>query len=210
MTPYYQDDLVTLYHGDCRELLPLVEADVVVTDPPYGMAWDTDTTRFSGGQAKVKRGRDWAAPIRGDSEEFDPTPWLAFPNVVLFGSNHYAQRLPVGTTLVWLKRHDEGFGTFLSDAEVAWRKGGHGVYVYRSLRAPGATVHPTQKPVDLMRWCIEKAGGTGTVLDPFAGSGSTLVAAKSLNRRSIGIEIEERYCEVAANRLRQDVLGLSA
>ena len=128
----------------------------------------------------------------------------------MFGCNHYASRLPFGTTLVWLKRHDGAFGTFLSDAELAWRKGGHGVYVYRSLRAPGPTEHPTQKPVDLMRWCIEKAGGTGTVLDPFAGSGSTLVAAKSLNRRAIGIEIEERYCEVAANRLHQDVLGLEA
>jgi hypothetical protein len=176
------------------------------------MAWDVDTTRFSGGAQGISRGRDCGEPIVGDSEQFDPTPWLEYPYVVLFGSNHYGQTLPRGTTLVWLKRYDDGFGSFLSDAEIAWRKGGHGVYVYRSIRAPGATDHPTQKPIDLMRWCIEKSGGADAhaVLDPFAGSGTTLVAAKSLGRKSIGIEIEERYCEVAANRLRQEVLGLSA
>jgi DNA modification methylase len=206
MTPYYADDAVTIYHGDCREWTGSVDA--VVSDPPYGMRWDTDTTRFSGGAQKVKRGRDWKVPIAGDAEPFDPARWLEYPHVVLFGSNHYAARLPVGTTLVWLKRYDEAFGSFLSDAEIAWRKGGHGVYVYRSIRGPMATDHPTQKPVDLMRWSIEKAGGTGTVLDPFMGSGTTLVAAKSLGRKAIGIEIEERYCEIAANRCRQEVLGL--
>ena len=205
--PYYQDDLVTIYHGDCREIAPfLKDVNAVVSDPPYGMDWDTDTTRFSGGLQKVSRGRDWAASIVGDGEPFEPAPWLSYPDVILFGSNHYGQRLPVGTTLVWIKRHDEGFGSFLSDAEIAWMKGGHGVYLYRSLRAPGATVHPTQKPVDLMRWCLEKT--RGTVLDPFAGSGTTLVAAKSLGRKSIGIEIEERYCEIAATRCSQEVLGL--
>lgn len=213
MTPYYADDLVTIYHGDCREIVPSLSKDVaVVSDPPYGMAWDTDTTRFSGGKQKVKRGRDWGAAIDGDAEPFDPSQWLDYPYVVLFGSNHFGARLPVGTTLVWVKRHDEAFGSFLSDMELAWRKGGHGVYGYRSLRAPGRTHHPTEKPVDVMRWCIERSGApeSVTILDPFMGSGSTLVAAKSLGRRAIGIETQEVYCRRAANRCRQEVLGLTA
>jgi DNA modification methylase len=206
VTPYYADDLVTIYHGDCREMT--VAAEAVVSDPPYGMGWDTDTTRFSGGEQGHKRGR--VAPrIVGDDEPFDPTPWLAYDRVVLFGANHYANRLPLGTTLVWVKRNDGAFGTFLSDAEIAWMKGGHGVYCYRDFRRPGRTNHPTEKPEGLMRWVLGKVGGTGTVLDPYMGSGSTLVAAKSLGRHAIGIEIEERYCEIAATRCSQEVLGLA-
>ena len=205
--PYYQDDLVTLYHGDCREWAG--EAEAVVTDPPYGMGWDTDTTRFSGGAQGHKRGRV-APPIHGDDEPFDPSPWLAYPRVALFGANHYANRLPLGTTLVWVKRNDDAFGSFLSDAEIAWMKGGHGVYCFRDFRTAGRTNHPTEKPVGLMRWVIGKVGGDGTILDPFMGSGSTLVAAKSLGRHAIGIEIEERYCEIAAQRCSQEVLGLEA
>ncbi len=209
MRPYYQDDLVTIYHGDNGDFDPsIIVADALVSDPPYGMAWDVDTTRFSGGLQKVKRGKDWPTPIRGDDGPFDPTVWLDFEDVILFGANHFGQRLPVGTTLVWVKRYDDGFGSFLSDAEIAWKKGGHGVYCYRSVRGPGTNHHPTEKPVDLMRWCIEKTAGV--VFDPYMGSGTTLVAAKSLGRPSLGIEIEERYCEIAANRCRQEVLGLSA
>ena len=215
MTPYYADDLVTLYHGDAREWSG--EVDAVVSDPPYGMGWDTDSSRFRGGQPSSvrRRGRgrtDWG-DVRGDAEPFDPTPWLAYPRVVLWGANHYAQRLPVGTTLVWIKRLDAAFGSFLSDAEVAWMKGGHGVYCRRDtslMSHTGVRHHPTQKPVGLMRWCIERTGTNGPVLDPYAGSGTTLVAAKALGIKAIGIEIEERYCEVAANRCRQEVLGLSA
>lgn len=207
MKPYYQDDLVTIYHGDSLELgLSIETPAAIVSDPPYGMDWDTDTTRFSGGKQKVKRGRV-APSVAGDSEPFDPSPWLDFPEVILFGSNHYAQRLPVGTTLVWVKRNDGAYGSFLSDAEVAWMKGGHGVYCYRDVRGFGRTNHPTEKPVGLMRWCIQRTKSP-LVIDPFMGSGSTLVAAKSLGRRSIGIEIEERYCEVAAQRCSQEVLGL--
>jgi hypothetical protein len=213
VTPYYQDDAVTIYHGDCREIAPTLTRDVaVVSDPPYGMGWNTDTTRFSGGVAKVSRGRNWGAAIVADDEPFDPTPWLDYPHVVLFGANHFGRHLPVGTTLVWLKRHDEAFGSFLSDGEIAWRKGGFGVYAYRSLRAPGATWHPTQKPLDVMRWCIERSGAPESmpVLDPYMGSGTTIEAAKSIGRRAIGIEIEERYCEIAARRCSQEVLGLGA
>lgn len=212
MKPYYSHAGITIYHGDCREILPGIKADAVVTDPPYGMGWDTDCSRFSGGKVTghgyVKSGAA-REQVVGDDEELDPTPWLGFGHVILWGANHYAQRLPVGTTLVWIKRNVEAFGSFLSDAEVAWMKGGYGVYCFRDLSMTsdgrrGVRVHPCQKPQPLMRWCIEKT--EGVVLDPFMGSGTTLRAAKDLGRKAIGIEIEERYCEIAAKRLAQEVL----
>lgn len=213
MKPYYEHGGVTIYHGDCRDVLPELEADALVTDPPYGMAWDTDSSRFSGGLSEATRGRGvkWQ-PVRGDDNVFDPAPLLRFERVVLFGWNHFASRLPRGTTLVWVKRNPESFGTFLSDAEVAWMKGGTGVYCHRDLSANGAganypKLHPTQKPEGLMRWCIERCGTPhgGVVLDPYMGSGTTLRAAKDVGCKAIGIELEEQYCEVAAKRLSQEV-----
>ncbi len=133
--------------------------------------------------------------------------------VVLWGWNHFAARLPVGTTLIWLKRNDEAFGSFLSDAEIAWRSGGHGVYAFRDARGPtgratealGAAAHPTQKPLPLMRWCIEQAKVPpgGTILDPYMGSGSTGVAAVEMRHPFVGIEIEPRYFDTACRRIEQ-------
>ena len=211
-------DGLTLYCGDCRDVLPLLEkVDLVLTDPPYGMRNNGDTTRFSGGVLpgiRHNRGEGQVRPmIIGDDKPFDPTPFLDFPRVILWGSNHFAQRLPVGTTLVWIKKPEKLYGTFLSDAEIAWMKGGHGVYLmhkdwggFNRLASDGPSVHQNQKPLALMLWCIQKAKGDGLILDPFTGSGTTLRAAKDLGRRAIGIEIEERYCKIAANRLRQEVL----
>jgi site-specific DNA-methyltransferase (adenine-specific) len=212
VTPYYTDDLVTIYHGDNREwTVPPGMADALVSDPPYGMGWETDLSRFSGGAQKVKRGQNWGSQIAGDDEPFDPSRWLDYPEVILWGANHFGRHLPVGTTLVWIKRYDAAFGSFLSDAEVAWMKGGHGVYCFRETGYKGneERYHPTQKPLALMRWCVGKTTAS-TIVDPFMGSGSTLVAAKSLGRRAIGIEIEEKYCEIAAMRCSQEVLGLLA
>ena len=200
-----------LYLGDCMEVLPtLPKVDAVITDPPYGMAWDTDSTRFTG----YKRGdgrSDWN-PIAGDAEPFDPAPLLAFPKVVLFGANHYAARLPVGTTLVWVKKADHLFGSFLSDAEIAWMKGGYGVYCYRKQFPPPSRMaenngvdvaHPTQKPIGLMKWCIEKSGVAegALILDPYMGSGTTGVAAVQMGRRFIGIEREPKYFDIACRRI---------
>lgn len=215
MSPYYQDEAVTIYHGDSLIIAPSLQGRfVIIADPPYGMNWDTNTNRFSGGQQGQKRGKDWNAPIAGDDVPFDPSPWLKYQKVILFGSNHYAQRLPVGTTLVWIKRNDTAFGSFLSDAEVAWMKGGHGVYCFRDVSGNSAgssygKVHPTQKTERVMHWCIEKANllEGETILDPFMGSGTTLRAAKDLGRKAIGIEIEERYCEIAAKRMAQEVFA---
>lgn len=213
MTPYYDDGQITIYCGDCREITPaLSDVEAVISDPPYGMKNNCDYTRFTmGPNGHGKASRRSYAPIHGDDEPFDPAPWLVYPRVVLFGANHFAARLPVGTTLVWIKRKDGGFGSFLSDAEVAWMKGGHGVYCHRDTSLMGETrkrAHPTQKPVGLMRWCMGKVGGAGTILDPFMGSGTTLIAARLEGRRAIGIELEEKYCEIAVRRLQQAVLPL--
>jgi DNA modification methylase len=209
----------TLYCGDCREIAPGLERPAaVISDPPYGMAANNDRSRFSGGhkdhnRSDVNPGHIWA-PLIGDHEPFDPTPWVALaPICVLWGANHFACRLPVGTTLVWVKKAAHLFGTFLSDAEIAWKAGGHGVYC-GEFHAPAAraadsndgsqaTFHPTQKPVALMRWCIEraKAPAGGTILDPYMGSGTTGVAAVQMGHPFIGIEIDPGYFDTACRRI---------
>ncbi len=200
LTPYYADDLVTIYYGDCREWMP--EADVIVTDPPYGIGANRMT--LGNGMRRIDRGdRDWdAAP--------PDLSWIDRPAVV-WGGNYFALP-PSGRWLVW----DKGTGdNDYADCELAWtnlpgvvKRYARG-WVGQNARERGEDrVHPTQKPVELMRWSIEFTP-QGTVLDPFMGSGSTLVAAKSLGRHAIGIEIEERYCEIAATRCSQEVLGLA-
>jgi len=222
--PYYEQDGIVIYHGDCREILPLLDAgsvDLVLTDPPYGIGLDTDNSRFSGGTkghiAKRGNGVGSAAgrPIIGDAKPFDPS-FLVGVGLwqIVWGWHNFPDKLPRGACLVWLKRYDEAFGSFLSDAETAWMSKGHGVYCRRDLSNNAIAndrVHPTQKPVSLMRWCIEFFPNAQTILDPFMGSGTTLRAAKDLGRKAIGIEIEEKYCEIAVKRLAQQVLpGLDA
>lgn len=211
----FLDGRVTLFLGDCREILPtLPKVDAVVTDPPYGMNWDTDSTRFTGGNRskQLEPGRaDWETII-GDNGPFDPIPWLDYPEVILWGANHYAASLPTGTTLIWLKKHLHLLGTYLSDAEIAWQRGGIGVYVANvpfpnttkiAEGIAGRSAHPTQKPIELMSWCIKRLKGGKTILDPFMGSGTTGVAAVKLGRRFIGIEIEPKYFDIACRRIEE-------
>jgi site-specific DNA-methyltransferase (adenine-specific) len=206
--------------GNCIDILPtLGKVDAVVADPPYGMKWDTNSRRFCGGSetTRIKRGgvsgRDWGKVIEGDNHPFDPSPWLKFPKVILWGSNHFAERLPVGITLVWVKRNEAAYGSFLSDAEIAWMKGGHGVYLFKDLSMKGVTrnrAHPNQKPVALMRWCIErlKLKPGATILDPYMGSGSTGVAAVELGFNFIGIESDPVHFATAQRRFRSAMLPL--
>ena len=210
MKPYYETKLGKLYHGDCLEIMPELEpVDLVMTDPPYGMNNNTDSDRFSGGNISSIRERGisssrFEGKIIGDNKSFDPSPFLKYPNVILFGYNHFAQNLPKGTLLVWIKRFDPAFGTFLSDAEIAWMKKGIGIYCKRdtSITAEANNrLHPNQKPIPIIQWCIEKSKTKGLVIDPFFGSGTTAVACERLNRKWIGIEIEEKYCEIAAKRI---------
>lgn len=208
MKPYYEDTKagIVIYHGDCREVLPTLGAvDVLVTDPPYGISYQHGTRK--GG---VALGTDGLSVI-GDDAPFDPVPYLGFDKVILWGANHYADRLPASRGwLTWDKRlgippNDQ------SDCEHAWTNFLTVARLYSRYWNGGGIGeerwHPTQKPLALMRWCVELAKGE-TILDPFMGSGTTLRAAKDLGRKAIGIELEEKWCEVAAKRLSQEVLPI--
>jgi DNA modification methylase len=206
MKPYYQDDSVTIYHGDALEILPVTTCDVVLTDPPYGIGAHRMT--LGNGRRRIDRGdRDWDAV----SPDLEPLLALGVP-AIIWGGNYHG--LPASRCwLVW----DKGTGdNDYADCELAWTNINGVVKRYYRLwvgtharERTEMRLHPTQKPVELMRWCLGFLPA-GVVLDPYMGSGTTLVAAKDLGRRAIGIEIEERYCEIAARRCSQEVLGLSA
>jgi DNA modification methylase len=211
MRPYYQDDYVTIYHGDCREMLP--RADVLIADPPYGIQYSPGQNGKKAWGNKTFVGEN---VVRGDENAFNPRLFLSFPTVVLFGANHYADRLPPSTAwLIWDKRDGMTSNDF-ADCELIWTNLKDNARVFRhqwngALRASERgepRVHPTQKPLQLLRWIIGKCPG-GLILDPFMGSGTTLRAAKDAGRIAIGIEIEEKYCEIAANRMAQEVLALA-
>lgn len=211
MRPYYDDgNGIVIYHADCREVLPTLDAgsvDLVLTDPPYGINWNCDYQSWiTQGRAQGGNRRRTYPPVVGDDKPFDPTFMLDYPTVVLWGAPCFLHYLDNGSLLVWHKRQS----AFLAQAEAAWMNRGYGVYVYTEPVEvmQNERQHPTQKPVGLLRWCIGKANTPGLIVDPFMGSGTTLRAAKDLGRRAIGIEIEERYCEIAANRLRQSVMHL--
>lgn len=214
MKPYYADEAVTIYHGDCREIeLPVQCA--VVTDPPYGVNLNTS---YKSAKRGVLAGANDYPPVFGDDEAFDPSPWLAYPAVVLWGANYYADRLPVsGQWLVWDKRDGSGYND-QADCELAWTQGAPGTVprilshrwngMIKASERQERRLHPTQKPIALMRWCLSFMPEGLPVLDPYMGSGSTLVAAKDMGRKAIGVEFEERYCEAAARRCSQETLGL--
>ena len=214
MSPYYSDDWVTIYHGDCRDVLPLVMAEVVaiVTDPPYGIS-------YSG--APINLGARAYSPILGDGSVALARWVLDQPSgeTVVFGAHEFPQLLaPSGRWFCWDKRltaeADRMIGT---PFELAWSNRDGRNVMLRCLHGglvnandPGyGRLHPTEKPVPMLRQLLGHVRGS-VVVDPFAGSGTTLRAAKDLNRRAIGIEIEERYCEIAANRCAQEVMELSA
>ena len=228
MTPFYDQDGITIYHGDAREILPTLEAgsvDLVLTDPPYGVSAVQRNGRPRNGKdtPNSKAPGTWRSwdVIAGDNETFDPALLLHFPRIVLFGANHYADQLPpTSSWFVWDKRNgatpDDN-----ADGELIWSNLGGVLRIYRQCwrgftrekdqLEPQRHVHPTQKPVALMLWLLERSTKPGDlVLDPYMGSGPIAQAAKMLGRRYIGIELEEKYCEIAARRLQQQVLDLTA
>jgi DNA modification methylase len=219
MKPYYQHAGITIYHGDCRELLPGLAYDWIATDPPYGINHPTDYS--ARGRDKPKKGttrnilsRNYA-PVFGDDKPFNPSWLLATGKpLLLWGANHYADKLPATSGwLVWDKERPHELDQ--ASVELAWTNYVKGARIFRHLwngmqRASQDPInHPTQKPEALHRWCFSlRWCPDGIVADPYMGSGSLLRAAKDTGRQAVGIEMEERYCEVAARRLSQEVFAL--
>lgn len=221
--PYYQDDLVTLYHGDALELEDWLSADVLVTDPPYGRGWK---------QGDTGKGRGWANDShRGIANDTDTrvrdaalASWGSRPAAV-FGDLMLAPPANVKHVLIYDKGNDAGFtgavGGYRRNVEAiyllgkGWGSGlgGRSAVLSTSTSAGGnlarTTGHPHTKPIDVLGVLVGNSP-TGVVADPFAGSGSTLVAARNLGRRVIGVEIEEKYCETAARRLQQQAFDFEA
>ncbi len=208
--PYYQDDLVTLYHGDCREITEWLAADVLVTDPPYGIAYN------SGSRREVL-----AASIEGDADtttrDTALAAWGTRPALV-FGTWRIARPAETRARLVWDTKGALGMG----DLSIPWKPSDQEIYVLGSgfsgrrdsnvITCPpvqsmsrNGREHPHQKPVPLLAALLTKCP-PGVVADPFAGSGSLGVAAKMLGRSAVLVEVDERYCEIAVRRLAQDSL----
>ena len=207
-----------IYHGDALAIFEeaTVGVTALVSDPPYGIG---NVGVHSGGGLRgihSKQGsRHKESPgnrrrIAGDNEPFDPSPWLDFPFVLLWGANHFSQRLPHGRWIAWDKLDGREAWDSFSDVEFAWRnsRGKDEIvrHLWKGLCQAGAGVkrhHPTQKPVELMRWCLRDVPPDALVLDPYLGSGTTGVAALQTGRRFVGVELDEEYCEVAARRLQK-------
>lgn len=194
MKPYYQDDTVTIYHGDCREIWPtLLNVGLVLTDPPYGLGHKLD----GGSWGNVS---EWDKPIELNL--------LLNSNaeIIMWGGNNY----PLPPCRGWLSWFKPDAPPSMGQFELAWRNvDARARQLSCSISETNAerVGHPTQKPVKVMQWCIGQSftSRSDLILDPFMGSGTTLVAAKQLGRKCVGIEINERFCELAAHRCAQPV-----
>lgn len=201
--PYYRDDSVTIYNADCRKILPwLGRFDLLLTDPPYGLG-----KRLTGGQGEwgthFEKSPEWDHVLSPD--------WLirqcvdVADRAIVWGGNYY-ELPPTRCWLSWDKMQEHTSGHF----EMAWANLDKPTRTFRMSRVEAHSNgkrHPTEKPLGLMKWCIGLAGDeVQTILDPFAGSGTTGHAAKLEGRKAVLIEAVEEYCEKAADRLRQGVL----
>lgn len=213
--PYYQDDAVTIYHGDCREILPDLETTaLLVTDPPYGISLNNDWQN----KAHRKRGSALNRASGGIENDDGSVDWVticaAFADRVVFGFPYLHDPAATGW-LVWDKEPGFKGRSLTSPVEMAYSTTWRGFRCHRLmwsgyLRETGSEAkygHPTQKPERLMT-AILAAHTHESVVDICMGSGTTLVAAKSLRIKGIGVEVDERYCEIAAKRMAQEVLAL--
>jgi site-specific DNA-methyltransferase (adenine-specific) len=220
MSIYYQDDFVTLYHGDCLELTDWTKCDVLVTDPPYGINIEQ---RFGSWYGLYERERqksvianDKTTVVRDEALKL----WQDKPAIV-FGSWKMPRPLDTRHRLIWHKQGQAPGPTnspFMSQDEEIYILGKGFISTSPPMRSVITTKenrsiqvakigHPTPKPVGLMELLLARCPD-GTIADPFAGSGATLLAARNLGRKVIGVEMEEKYCELIANRLSQQTFDL--
>ena len=219
MNIYYQDEHITLYHGDCLEITDWLQADILVTDPPYGMGhtargtYDPATGKTHKPQGRERVNNDHTTEARDSALE----AWGDKPALV-FGTWRQPRPAETRHRLIWWKQGQPpgpAKASFMLQDEEIYILGRGWIETSPPMRTVIATNehrslevtkigHPTPKPVGLMEQLIERAPD-GVIADPFAGSGATLVAARNLGRRAIGVELEEKYCEIIANRLNQNV-----
>lgn len=208
----------TLYLGDCRTVLPSLaigDDALIVSDPPYanGALNGGKIARSRRGYDPNVRGHIWPDVI-GNDAPFNPGGLLLFPNLILWGANNYASRLPDSPCwLAWDRKMTDAAKSNIGDAELAYVRG----LPYKTIRmfrhmwagfqrdseVGEKHVHPTQKPIALMEWCIQFFPNATTIIDPYMGSGPSGVAAVKLGRRFIGIEIEPRYFDIACRRIEE-------
>lgn len=215
MKPYFDDGTVTIYHGDCAVIAPQLGAfDLLCTDPPYGIG---EARGKNKSRTKAAKARDYGIAAWDDAP---PDQWVLdmfrarTKHQIIFGGNYFALP-PSSCWLVWDKENGEND---FADCELAWTNFERAVRRKRhrwagmlqaDMSAKEDRVHPTQKPLAVMAWAISLCPERpSTVFDPFMGSGTTLRAAKDLGIRAVGIEREERYCELAARRMSQQTLAL--
>jgi site-specific DNA-methyltransferase (adenine-specific) len=219
MKPYYQKGGITIYYGDCLAVLPtlaLGDVHLICCDPPYGIAYKArkrqpSDKRYSRSVLYEGEGS------YGDEIPFDPSHILKLSKpTILWGANNYANKLPGSAAwLIWDKKGGpQWYGhTSFSDCEMAWTNIGNRALMFRYIwngivrqgedaaKKGQPRLHPAQKPIALMNWCLAVSKCEGAVLDPYMGSGATLLAAKRAGLPAIGIELEQNYCDVTVERL---------
>lgn len=213
IVPFYDDGTVTIYHGDCRKIAPLLGGfDLILTDPPYGIGYNPAKQNLPDATERKD--------IAGDGD-IELARWLMgmlylAPSACVFGANNFPQLLPHrGRWICWDKRLTREADRMLGSAfEVAWTNKSSGYdRMVRVLHGGvvnangGKRVHPTEKPVSLLREILETSfPDARAILDPFGGSGTTARACKDIGRRCVMIELDREYCEAAAARMSQETL----
>jgi site-specific DNA-methyltransferase (adenine-specific)/modification methylase len=229
MKPCFETELGALYHGDCFDIIPHLsqQPEILLTDPMYGIEANTRGKSTNRGKRKKLRGgwvenRDWN--IMHDDKPFDPTQWLHYKQAIIWGGNHFADKLPASSKwIIWDKRCKETNRDDNADCEMAWTnlKGVSRVFHHlwkgvcrageENLSRQGAKLHPFQKPVALISFCLQQFSldEHSIVIDPFAGSGTTGIACERMGIHWILIEKEKHFCDTIVERFDAETRQIS-